>query len=65
MRFYEDEPIRFHDSKVDEDPINFINVAYQLIAMMKIPLKEKAELVAKKPKGLAKIWYEQWIDERG
>lgn len=58
-------PQKFLGSKADDDPFKFIEEAYQVIAVMGIPSKEKDELVAYQLKGVAKIWYEQWIEERG
>lgn len=33
-------PLEYHGSKVDEDPIEFLNEAYRIVASMGVPSKE-------------------------
>lgn len=56
-------PPEFHGSKADEDPMDFIGESYRVL--MGVPLEDKAELVACQLKGVTKIWYEQWVHNRG
>lgn len=56
---------KFHGSKFDEDLGEFLDKAYRIVAIMGVPTKEKVELVAYQLKGLPKVWYNQWVDERG
>lgn len=48
-------PPKYHGSKVDEDPMEFIDKAYRIMVIVGVPLKEKAELVAYKLKGVEKV----------
>ncbi|XP_055824674.1 uncharacterized protein LOC129893202 [Solanum dulcamara] len=38
-------PLEFNGSKLDEDPMEFIDEVYQIMAIMGVPPKEKAEIV--------------------
>lgn len=50
---------KFHGSKVDEDPQEFIDEVYKVLAIMGVRSEEKAELTAYQLKGVAQIWYTQ------
>lgn len=58
------DPPRFHGCEIEEDLIDFIDEAYQIVAVMGIPSKEKDKLVAYQLKVVVKILCEQWADER-
>jgi len=58
-------PPEFEGSKVDEDPMQFIEECYRIVAIMGVPPNEKAELVAYQLKGVARVWFDQWNDNRG
>ncbi|XP_055830787.1 uncharacterized protein LOC129899798 [Solanum dulcamara] len=58
-------PLEFDGSKVNEDPIEFIDEVYQIVAIMGIPPNEKAELAAYQLKGMERVWYEKLVIERG
>lgn len=45
----------YHGSKVNKDPVKFINKAYHIVAIIGVPLNEKAELVAYQLKGMPKV----------
>lgn len=49
---------------MDKDPIEFIEEAYQVVAVIHILSEEKAKLVVYQLKGVTKICYEQWVDKR-
>lgn len=57
-------PSKFDDSKVDEDPFEFIVETYKIMANMRVPPNEKGELMAYQLK-LLRMWYDQWVVERG
>lgn len=50
-------PLEFHGSKIDEDPIDFIEEAYRVVAVIGITTEEKAKLVAYK----ASLWQNQIV----
>ncbi|XP_055824236.1 uncharacterized protein LOC129892674 [Solanum dulcamara] len=56
---------KFDGSKVDEDPIKFIDESYQIVAIMGVPPNGNAKLVAYQLKHIARVRYEQWIVDRG
>ena len=58
-------PPEFEGSKVDEDPMQFIEECYRIVAIMGVPPNEKAELVAYKLKRVARVWFYQWAVNRG
>ena len=58
-------PPEFEGSKVDEDPMQFIEECYRIVAIMGVPPNEKAELVAYQLKVVARVWFDQWVDNRG
>lgn len=45
---------KFHGSKVNEDPIDFIDEAHPFVVELVVPSEEKVELVSYQLKGLAK-----------
>ncbi|XP_055825507.1 uncharacterized protein LOC129894036 [Solanum dulcamara] len=57
-------PLEFCDSKVDEDPKEFIDEVYKVVDIIGVTLEEKAELAAYKLKGITQVWYTQWKSER-
>ena len=57
-------PPKFHGSKVDEDPQNFLDEVSKVVNIMGVTSEEKAKLAAYRLKGVAQIWYEQWNDTR-
>ena len=58
-------PPEFEGSKVVEDPIQFIEECYRIVAIMGVPPNKKAKLVAYQLKGVARVWLDQWVDNRG
>lgn len=48
----------FYGSKIDEDPIEFIEEAYWVVEVIDILSEEKSKLVAYQLKGVPKIWFE-------
>lgn len=57
-------PLKFHGSKVYEDPQEFIGEVYKIVEIIGISSKEKDELVAYKLKGVSQVWFTQWKLER-
>ncbi|WMV46733.1 hypothetical protein MTR67_040118 [Solanum verrucosum] len=57
-------PLEFHGSKFDEYPQEFIGEVYKIVEIMGITSLEKAELSAYQLKGVAKVWFNQWKEER-
>ncbi|XP_055801685.1 uncharacterized protein LOC129870831 [Solanum dulcamara] len=57
-------PLEFHNLKVDEDPQEFIDDVYKVVAIFGQTSKEKAKLVAYQLKGVAHVWYSQWKSKR-
>ena len=51
-------PPEFEGSKVDEDPMQFIEECDRIVAIMGVPPNVKAELVAYQLKGVARVWFE-------
>ena len=49
-------PLKFHCSKVEEDPQEFIDEAYKVLMIMGVTPVEKAELAAYQLNGVAQIW---------
>ena len=45
--------------------MDFIEECYRIVAIMGVPPNEKAELVAYQLKGVARVWFDQWVDNRG
>lgn len=56
-------PPKYHGSKVDEDPTEFIDEAYRTMAITRGPSEEKTELMTYQLKDM--VWYDQWVEERG
>lgn len=48
-------PLMFHSSKVEEDPQEFINEMYQILAIIGVSSMKKSELAAYKLKRLSQI----------
>lgn len=46
---------KYHSSKVDKNLVEFIERAYRIMVIMRVPLEEKAELVAYQLKGMEKF----------
>lgn len=57
-------PPKFYGSKVDEDPQEFIDEVYKVLAIMDVRSEEKAELAADQLKGAAQMWFNQWKEEK-
>ena len=45
--------------------MKFIKECYRIVAIMGVPPHEKAELVAYQLKGVAIVWFDQWVNNRG
>lgn len=58
-------PPKYHGSKVEENPVEFNDEIYRIVVVTRVPSEEKVELVAYQLKGVAKVWYDQWIEKRG
>ena len=54
----------FNGSKVEEDIHEFIDEIYKILYVKGLNTSEKAELATYQLKGVAKIWYVQWRDNR-
>jgi len=54
-------PPKFHGSKVEENPHEFIDKVYKVLDIMGVTSAEKAELAAYNLKGVAQVWFNQWI----
>lgn len=54
---------KLHGSKVDENPLEFIDEVFRVVSIRKVSPNEKVELAAYELKGVARIWYDQWKDE--
>lgn len=59
------DPLEYHGCKIDEDLVEFIDETCRIMVVMRVPSKEKAKLIAYQLKGIDKVWYDQWIEERG
>ncbi|XP_049368008.1 uncharacterized protein LOC125832865 [Solanum verrucosum] len=57
-------PPMFFDSKVGEDPQEFLAEVYKIIDAMGVTFIEKAELAAYQFKDVAEVWYTQWKNNR-
>ncbi|WMV14300.1 hypothetical protein MTR67_007685 [Solanum verrucosum] len=57
-------PLKFYDSKVEEDPQEFIDEVYKILAIKGVTLVEKAKFTACQLKRVAKIWFNQWKETR-
>lgn len=55
----------YHGSIVEECPMEFIDEAYRIVAIMGVPQEKKADFGAYQLNGVANIWDEQWVEERG
>ena len=52
-------PPEFEGSKFDEDPMQFINECYRIVAIMGVLPLGKAVLVAYQLKGVSRVWFDQ------
>ncbi|WMV54357.1 hypothetical protein MTR67_047742 [Solanum verrucosum] len=57
-------PPEFHDSKVKEDPQEFIDEVLKVLMIMGVKPVEKVELAAYHLKDVANIWLNQWKEGR-
>ncbi|WMV25054.1 hypothetical protein MTR67_018439 [Solanum verrucosum] len=57
-------PRTFYGSKVEEDPQEFVNEVYKVLAIMGVTPVEKVELDAYQLKGIAQVWHDQWKEAR-
>uniref|UniRef100_M1DTD9 Gag-pol polyprotein n=1 Tax=Solanum tuberosum TaxID=4113 RepID=M1DTD9_SOLTU len=57
-------PPKFHGSKLEENPQEFIDEVYKILVIMGVTLVEKAELAAYQVKGVGQIWFNHWKEER-
>lgn len=57
-------PLQFYGSKIEEDPSDFIDEFYKVLAIIGVTLEDKAQLVAYQLKGVAQVWYNQWKQGR-
>jgi len=55
-KFMRMNPLKFHCSKVKEDPQEFIYEVYKVLLIMGITQGEKAELAAYQLKSVAQVW---------
>lgn len=51
-------------SKVEEDPQRFVNEIFKILSAMGVCSEEKEGLSTYHVKYVARLWYEQWKDER-
>ncbi|XP_049391592.1 uncharacterized protein LOC125856034 [Solanum stenotomum] len=56
--------LEFQGSKLDEDPQEFIDEVYNVLAIMGLTLVEKEELAAYQHKGVVQIRFNQWKEGR-
>ncbi|XP_049405072.1 uncharacterized protein LOC125868481 [Solanum stenotomum] len=57
-------PLEFYGSKLEEDPQEFLDEVYKILAIMGVTSVEKGELATYQLKGVAQVWYDQWKGER-
>ncbi|XP_049391579.1 uncharacterized protein LOC125856016 [Solanum stenotomum] len=57
-------PPEFYDSKVEEDPQEFIDEVYKVLVIMVVTLIEKVELASYQLKGIAQILFNQCKEAR-
>uniref|UniRef100_M1BW26 Polyprotein n=1 Tax=Solanum tuberosum TaxID=4113 RepID=M1BW26_SOLTU len=57
-------PPMFFGSKVNEDPLEFVEEVYKIVNAMGVTSIEKVELAGYQFKDVAQIWYAQWKDNR-
>ena len=57
-------PPTFYESKVDENPHEFLDVVYKVLYAMGVTSSEKAELASYLLKNVAQTWYVHWRDNR-
>ncbi|WMV38121.1 hypothetical protein MTR67_031506 [Solanum verrucosum] len=57
-------PPTFFGSKVEEDPLGFIDEVSKVLEAMNVSSQEKEELAAYQLKDVAQVWYEQWKEGR-
>ena len=52
-------PPKFHGSKVEEDPQEFVYEVHMVLIIMGVTLEEKEKLVTYQLKGVAQVWFNQ------
>ena len=57
-------PPTFYESKVEENPQEFIDEVFKILLAMGLSTSEKAELATYQLKDVAQAWYVQWRDNR-
>ena len=57
-------PPEFYGSKMEEDPKEFVDEVYKVLAIIGVNLVEKAQLAAYQLKSVAQVWYNQWKNNR-
>ncbi|XP_049394755.1 uncharacterized protein LOC125859061 [Solanum stenotomum] len=57
-------PPVFLDSKMGEDPEEFLDEVYKIVNAMGVTSREKAELASYKLKDVAQVWFTQWKNNR-
>lgn len=54
-------PLEFHRSIVDKDPIEFLAEDYRTIAVIGVPSEDKVELLSYQLKGIEKVSYDNGL----
>src|SRR5688572_24094891 len=57
-------PLEFYGSMVGEDPQEFIDQVFKVVAIMGVTSVERPKLVAYQLKGVVQEWYVQWLESR-
>ncbi|XP_049354640.1 uncharacterized protein LOC125819208 [Solanum verrucosum] len=57
-------PPIFLDSRVGEDPQEFLDEVYKIVNSMGVTSREKAELASYQLKEVAQVWFTQWKSNR-
>ena len=57
-------PPIIHGSKVGEDPQEFLDGLYNVLSVMGVTSRPKAELAYYQLSDVSQIWYTQWKDNR-
>ena len=52
-------PPKFYGSKVDEDPMEFIEKVHRIVAIIRVPSHKQIYLVAYQLNNVVLLWYEQ------
>ncbi|XP_049391469.1 uncharacterized protein LOC125855827 [Solanum stenotomum] len=57
-------PLEFTSSSVTEDPKNFVEEFHKVFEVMHVADAEPVEVASYQLKGVARVWYDQWMKSR-